>query len=104
MSIRDSTGTGSIFCDPLLSTGGAGGPGGMFGKLVGQVRKTSVIPLIGNGDLNNIENSKDAHRTYQGRGLIILRITDLSATVTVKASSPGLEAATVVLSPKGLAK
>ena len=62
-----------------------------------------VMWSIGNGDLKSIENGKDvAHRTYQGRGLVILRITDRPATVTVKASSPGLEAATVVLSPMGV--
>jgi len=55
---------------------------------------------IGNGDLNNIESGANAHRTYQGRGLAILRITDPAATVTVRASSPGLASATVSLSVK----
>lgn len=70
-----------------------------------QIEGPARILGIGNGDLKSIENGKDvAHRTYQGRGLIILRIADRPATVTVKASSPGLEAATVVLSPRGVAK
>ena len=70
-----------------------------------QIEGSARILGIGNGDLRNLENGKDAsHGAYQGRGLVILRIMDPSATVTVKASSPGLEAATVVLSPKGLAK
>lgn len=64
-----------------------------------QIDGPAKILGIGNGDLNNIETSKDAHRTYQGRGLIMLRITDPAATVTVRASSPGLETATVVLVP-----
>lgn len=56
---------------------------------------------IGNGDLNNIESGRDAtHRTYQGRGLVILRITDPAATVTLKASSPGLAGSALTLSPK----
>jgi beta-galactosidase len=69
-----------------------------------QIDGSAKILGIGNGDLNNIENSKDAHRTYQGRGLVIVRITDPSATVTINASSPGLEAATIVLSPGGAVK
>jgi len=57
---------------------------------------------IGNGDLNNIENGKDTHRAYQGRGLVTLGITDPSATVTVTSSSPGLAGATLVLRPGGV--
>jgi beta-galactosidase len=68
-----------------------------------QIDGPARILGIGSGDLNSIENGKDvAHRTYQGRGLVILRITDPATTVTVKASSPGLESAMVVLSPGGL--
>jgi beta-galactosidase len=55
---------------------------------------------IGNGDLNNVENPREpVHQAYQGRGLVILRITDRSAPVTIKASSPGLDGATLTLSP-----
>jgi beta-galactosidase len=65
-----------------------------------QVDGPGRILGIGNGDLNNIEIGNAAHRTYQGRGLVIVRITDTAATVTIKASSPGLRGATVVLSPR----
>jgi beta-galactosidase len=66
-----------------------------------QIDGPAKILGIGNGDLNNIEITKDAHRTYQGRGLLILRITDPAVTVTIRASSPGLETATAMLSPVG---
>ena len=65
-----------------------------------QVDGPARILGIGNGDLNNIETGNAAHRTYQGRGLVILRITNPAATVAVKASSPGLGGASVVLSPR----
>ena len=65
-----------------------------------QVDGPARILGIGNGDLNSIETGNTAHRTYQGRGLVILRVTDPAATVTIKASSPGLGGATVVLSPR----
>jgi beta-galactosidase len=67
-----------------------------------QIDGPARILGIGNGDLNNIESGgSTAHRAYQGRGLMILRITDPSATVTVKASSPGLTGATMTLAPTG---
>ena len=53
---------------------------------------------IGNGDLNNLESGANAHRTFQGHGLVILRVTDPASTVTLKASSPGLAGATVTVS------
>ena len=53
---------------------------------------------IGNGDLNNLESGANAHRTFQGHGLVILRVTDPASTVTLKASSPGLTGATVTVS------
>jgi len=63
-----------------------------------QIEGPARVLGIGNGDLNNIESGTGAaHRAYQGRGLIILRITDPSATVTIKASSPGLAGATMVM-------
>ncbi len=65
-----------------------------------QVDGPARILGIGNGDLNNIETGNAAHRTYQGRGLVILRIMDPAATVTLKASSSGLGGAKVVLSPR----
>ena len=65
-----------------------------------QVDGPARILGIGNGDLNNIETGNAVHRAYQGRGLVIVRVTDPAATVTIKASSPGLGSATVVLSPR----
>lgn len=65
-----------------------------------QIEGPARILGIGNGDLNSIETGTAAHRTYQGRGLVIVRITDPAKPVTVKASSPGLGGATVVLSPR----
>jgi beta-galactosidase len=63
-----------------------------------QVDGPARILGIGNGDLNNIESGNGmTHHAYQGRGLVILRITDPSATVTVRASSPGLAAAAATL-------
>ncbi len=70
-----------------------------------QVEGPARILGLGNGDLNNIENGRDrAHRTYQGRGLVILRIADPTAPVTITATSPGLEGATTRLLPGLLAK
>jgi beta-galactosidase len=63
-----------------------------------QVDGPARILGIGNGDLNNIESGNSAaHRTYQGRGLVILRITDPAAAVTIRASSPGLAGATMIM-------
>jgi beta-galactosidase len=54
---------------------------------------------IGNGNLNDTDSGKDAtHRTYQGRGLVILQVTDATVPVTIKASSPQLTGATMVFS------
>ena len=53
---------------------------------------------IGNGELSNSENCQgDTHRAFQGRGLAILQITDISGNITLKASTPGLEPASVIL-------
>jgi beta-galactosidase len=53
---------------------------------------------IGNGDLNNSENCRgDTHRAFQGRGLAILQTTTTPGGVTLKATSPGLESASVTL-------
>jgi beta-galactosidase len=70
-----------------------------------QVEGPARILGLGNGDLNNIENARDgSHRTYQGRGLVVLRITDPASPVTITAASPGLEGATVRLLPSSPAK
>jgi beta-galactosidase len=53
---------------------------------------------IGNADLNSIEDCKDlAHHAYQGRGLAVLQATAGSGTITVKASSPGLQPAAIAV-------
>ena len=58
---------------------------------------------IGNGNLNSIESTTDGtHRTYQGRGLLILRRADPVAAVTVRASSPGVAGASLVVRDGGM--
>jgi len=55
---------------------------------------------IGNGDLNDVTSGKaSTHRAYQGRGLAILQTTNGTGPITVRASSPGLESASVVIHP-----
>jgi beta-galactosidase len=53
---------------------------------------------IGNGDLNNSENYwGDTHRAFQGRGLAILQTAAIPGGITLKATAPGLESASVNL-------
>jgi len=53
---------------------------------------------IGNCDLNNIEDCKaNSHRAYEGRGLAILQATTTPGGITLKATAPGLESASVTL-------
>ena len=53
---------------------------------------------IGNGDLNNSENCQgDTHRAFEGRGLAILQTTPAPGGITLKATAPGLESASVTL-------
>jgi beta-galactosidase len=53
---------------------------------------------IGNGDLSNSENCQgDTHRTFQGRGLVILQSNGSGGGITVQASAPGLEPGSVTL-------
>ena len=53
---------------------------------------------IGNGDVNNSENCQgDTHRAYQGRGLAIIQTITNPGGITLKASAPGLEAASLAL-------
>jgi beta-galactosidase len=53
---------------------------------------------IGNGDVNNIENCKaNTHRAFQGRGLGILQTTTTPSVISLKATAPGLESASVTL-------
>jgi beta-galactosidase len=56
---------------------------------------------IGNGDLNNVEDCKGrVHRTYQGRGLLILRSSEESGKVLLTVTAPGLEPATLALNSR----
>jgi beta-galactosidase len=53
---------------------------------------------IGNGDLNDAASGQGlAHRAYQGRGLAILQSTGTPGAITLRASAPGLESATVTV-------
>jgi beta-galactosidase len=53
---------------------------------------------IENGNLNSTEDYKDkAHQTYRGRGLLILQSTPRSGKISLQASSPGLEPATLAI-------
>ena len=53
---------------------------------------------IGNGDLNNSEDCKaNMHRAFEGRGLAILQTTTTPGGITLKATAPGLEPASVTL-------
>jgi beta-galactosidase len=61
-------------------------------KLTGPAR----ILGIGNGDVNNSENPKaETHKAFQGRGLAIIQSTPNPGPVTLQASAPGLEPATL---------
>ncbi|MDP9004135.1 MAG: DUF4982 domain-containing protein, partial [Verrucomicrobiota bacterium] len=53
---------------------------------------------FGNGDAANTDNARDAvHPAFRGRCLAILRSTEGSGEVTVRATAPGLEPAKVTL-------
>ena len=53
---------------------------------------------IGNGDLSNSENCQgETHRAFQGRGLAILQAATIPGGITLKATAPGLEPASVTL-------
>jgi beta-galactosidase len=53
---------------------------------------------IGNGDLDNSEDCKaNIHRTFEGHGLAILQATTIPGNITLKATAPGLESASVTL-------
>jgi len=56
---------------------------------------------IGNGDLNNTEDCKGrVHKAYQGRGLAILRSTQVAGKISLRVTAPGLETATLTLSSR----
>jgi beta-galactosidase len=53
---------------------------------------------LGNGDLANLEPVKGpSHRVYEGRGLAILQSSTNPGVVTLAASAPGLQPATLRL-------
>jgi len=53
---------------------------------------------IGNGDVNSVENCRtNTHHAFQGRGLAILQTATTPGSVTLKATAPGLESASVTL-------
>jgi beta-galactosidase len=53
---------------------------------------------LGNGDANSVEDCKaNTHRAFQGRGLAILQTTAAPGDITVQATAPGLEPASVTL-------
>jgi len=54
---------------------------------------------IGNGDVNNVEDCHaDVHRAFQGRGLAIVQTSTTPGPITLKATAPGLESASLDLS------
>jgi len=56
---------------------------------------------IENGDLNRFEDYKDArHKACRGRGLVILQSTTVAGQITLKATSPGLEPASLALTSR----
>jgi beta-galactosidase len=60
----------------------------------------ATILGIGNGDLSDLDPPLGTtHKTFQGRGLAVLRITDGGA-VTIAASAPGLEGAALTLTAR----
>ncbi len=61
-----------------------------------EVSGPAKILGIGNGDLENNENCQgDTHRAYEGRGLAVLQSTANPGNITLTASAPGLEPASV---------
>ena len=57
---------------------------------------------IGNGDLNDpTPGPAPTHRAYQGRGLAVVQSTGASGAVTLRASGPGLQSATIILKAGG---
>jgi beta-galactosidase len=58
----------------------------------------SRILGIGNGDVTNSEPvTAPRHRTFEGRGLLILQSTADPGVISLRASAPGLKSATVAL-------
>ena len=56
---------------------------------------------IGNGDVANSEPvTAPTHRAFQGRGLVIIESTGNRGSISLKASSAGLEPATITLNSR----
>jgi beta-galactosidase len=66
-----------------------------------EVTGSAELLGIGNADLNDTEDCHaHTHKVFKGRGLAILRTTDMAGEITVKATAPNLETASVVLRSK----
>ena len=71
------------------------------GEVKFEVDGPAAIIGIGNGDLNDTEDCKaPVHKAYQGRGLAIIQSKTTPGKITLKATSPGLEAATATLTSR----
>jgi beta-galactosidase len=63
-----------------------------------QLTGPAKILGIGNGDADSVENCKtNTHAAYQGRGLAILQSTATPGAITITATAPGLEPASLKL-------
>lgn len=63
-----------------------------------EIQGPAKVIGLGNGDLANAIVSSTHSQVYQGRGLIVLQSERAAGEVTVRVSSPGLSAASAVLS------
>ncbi|HKW03487.1 MAG TPA: glycoside hydrolase family 2 TIM barrel-domain containing protein [Vicinamibacterales bacterium] len=63
-----------------------------------EVQGPARVLGIGNADLNDPASGAGLlHRAFQGRGLAILQSSGTPGTITVRASSPGLESTTITI-------
>lgn len=66
-----------------------------------EVEGPAVVLGIGSADLNSPDSYVDlVHKAYRGRGLAVLQSTTIPGPITVKASSPGIESATMTLASR----
>jgi beta-galactosidase len=66
-----------------------------------EIEGPAEILGIGNGDLNNSEDSKGrTHKAFQGRGLVILQTKMAAGSITLRATAPGLKPAALLLSSR----
>ncbi len=67
-----------------------------------EIEGSAEILGIGNANLSSIEDTMDnEHKAYQGRGLLILRSGQEAGRILLKATSPGLESASLSLNGVG---